>query len=91
MLRFAISVVGSLVWTTLSLAGPIGISNTHPQGQERSPTEREFFAPVPAPANFAEVAGPTVFGKRIDFDNAMLHFQRSLGMAQGMLVARRGT
>ncbi len=89
MLRFAISVVGSLAWTTLSLAGPIGISNTHPQGQERSPIEREFFATVPTPANLTEVAGPTIFGKRIDFDNMMLHFQRSLGLVQGMLTARR--
>lgn len=89
MLRFAISVVGSLAWTTLSLASPIGISNTYPQGQERSPTEREFFAPVPAPANFAEVAGPTSSGRRIDFENLMLQFHRSLGLAKGMLVARR--
>ena len=88
-MRFTIFVVVSLAWTTAAFATSTGGSNTYPQGQERSPTEREFFAPVPTPANFAEVAGPTGSGKRIDFDNWMLHFQRSLGMAKGMLVARR--
>ncbi len=89
MHRFAISIAASFAWTTLLLAASTGVSNAHPQGHERSPTEREFFAPVPTPANFAEVAGPTSSGRRIDFDNLMLQFHRSLGLAKGMLVARR--
>ena len=89
MLRIVHTVGWSVAVATAAFAAPSGISNTHPQGQERSPTEREFFAPVPTPANFAEVAGPTKSGKRIDFDNWMLDFQRSLGLAKGMLVARR--
>jgi len=89
MLRIALTVGWSVAMAATAPAVPTGISTTHPQGQERSPTEREFFAPVPTPANFAEVAGPTNSGKRIDFDNLMLHYQRSLGLAKVMLDARR--
>ncbi len=93
MFRFAVS-VGCSVFASVALAGsPPSVSDTFPQGQERSPSEREFFAPIQTPANLAEVAPnpklsrPTATASILT--DWLQQFQRPLGLAKGSWLVRR--
>ena len=68
MLRSAFALgLASLVGAA-SAGAPPRASDAFPQGQERSPTEREFFVPMPAPPNLADTAPARSIGKRLVAD-----------------------
>ena len=90
MFRLALSVGWFAIGSTVFAAAP-SVPNTFPQGHERSPTDREFFAPIQAPANLAEVAisPKAVRATTLAFGDWLQQFQRPLGLAKGMWLVRR--
>ena len=93
MFRFAAS-VGCTIFASIALAAaPPSVSNTYPQGHERSPTEREFFAPIQTPTNLAEVAtNPKATRSAATaslLSDWLQQFQRPLGLAKGTWLVRR--
>ena len=95
MLRFAISVGLVAVAIGGASATVPDVSKTHPQGQEHTPTDREFYAPMPAAPSLSEAAAPRIAkaGKGGDgagiFSDWLQHFQRPLGLANGTWLVRR--
>ena len=93
MLRFALSVGFTIATISGASAAAPDTSKTHPQGQERTPTDREFFAPMPPPPSLSETAVPRIANKPGDSAGIvadwMQHFQRPLGLASGTWLVRR--
>lgn len=93
MLRLALSVGWVALASAAFAAAPPSVPNTHPQGQERSPSEREFFAPIQAPSNLVDVAvnpkSARATASALAFGDWLQQFQRPLGLAKGLWLVRR--
>jgi len=93
MFRFALSVGSIAIISTVFAASPPSVPNTYPQGQERSPNDREFFVPMATPSNLADVTGAGKVGKpskdTVLLTEWFLQFQRPLGTASGLWLVRR--
>ena len=94
MLRYAFSAgLAVALASTASATAPPSVPSTHPQGQERSPAERDHYLPVLTPAHYADVAGtPKAVGPG---DSAaaqrFLRFPPPLGFATSAWPVRSGT